>query len=143
MFYRNDTKVSPLRIQFQNIYTKASNNLQVAVNKSWYQSTNIFHMRTSLQANEIQKQPSRGVLRKRCSENMEQIYRRTPLPKCYTHRHERSLVNFLNVFRTPFLRTSLDGCFYRYLSGTICRVIHPDTFFSNTNFTLSKTLFKQ
>ena len=45
----NDTKVSPLRIQFQNIYTKESNNLQVAVNKSWYQSTNIFHMRTSLQ----------------------------------------------------------------------------------------------
>ena len=26
----------------------------------------------------IQKQPSRGVLRKRCSENMQQIYRRTP-----------------------------------------------------------------
>ena len=49
MFYMNDTKVSPLRIQFQNIYTKESNNLQVAVNKSWYQSTNIFHMRTSLQ----------------------------------------------------------------------------------------------
>ena len=30
----------------------------------------------------IQKQPSRGVLRKRCSENMQQIYRRTPMPKC-------------------------------------------------------------
>ena len=27
-----------------------------------------------------QKQPSRGVLRKRCSENMLQIYRRTPMP---------------------------------------------------------------
>ena len=25
---------------------------------------------------------NRGVLRKRCSENMEQIYRRTPTPKC-------------------------------------------------------------
>ena len=25
----------------------------------------------------VQKQPSRGVLRKRCSENMQQIYRRT------------------------------------------------------------------
>ena len=25
---------------------------------------------------------SRGVLRKRCSENMQQIYRRTPMPKC-------------------------------------------------------------
>ena len=29
-----------------------------------------------------QKQPSRGVLKKRCSENMRQIYRRTPMPKC-------------------------------------------------------------
>ena len=31
----------------------------------------------------MQKQPSRDVLRKRCSENMQQIYRRTPMPKCY------------------------------------------------------------
>ena len=29
-----------------------------------------------------QKQPSRGVPWKRCSENMQQIYRKTPMPKC-------------------------------------------------------------
>ena len=29
-----------------------------------------------------QKQPPRDVPRKRCSENMQQIYRRTPTPKC-------------------------------------------------------------
>ena len=29
-----------------------------------------------------QKQPSRRVLRKRCFENMQQIYRRTTMPKC-------------------------------------------------------------
>ena len=29
-----------------------------------------------------QKQPSRGVLRKWCSENLQQIYRRTSMPKC-------------------------------------------------------------
>ena len=29
-----------------------------------------------------QKQPSRGVLKKRCTENIRQIYRRTPVPKC-------------------------------------------------------------
>ena len=29
-----------------------------------------------------QKQPSGGALRKRCSENMQQIYRKTPMPKC-------------------------------------------------------------
>ena len=28
-----------------------------------------------------QKQPFRGVLKKRCSENMQQIYRRTPMLK--------------------------------------------------------------
>ena len=29
-----------------------------------------------------QKQPSRGVPGKKCYENMQQIYRRTPMPKC-------------------------------------------------------------
>ena len=29
----------------------------------------------------LQKQPSRGVLSKMCSENMPQIYRKTPMPK--------------------------------------------------------------
>ena len=30
----------------------------------------------------IQMQPSRGVLMKKCPENTQQIYRRTPIPKC-------------------------------------------------------------
>ena len=30
----------------------------------------------------MQKQPFRGVPRKKCSENMQAIYRRTPMPKC-------------------------------------------------------------
>ena len=29
-----------------------------------------------------QKQPPRGVPRKMCSENIQQMYRRTPIPKC-------------------------------------------------------------
>ena len=33
-------------------------------------------------ANFPQKQPPRGVPRKRCSENMQQIYSRTPILKC-------------------------------------------------------------
>ena len=32
--------------------------------------------------NEAWKQPSKGVLRKRCSENIKQIYRKTPMSKC-------------------------------------------------------------
>ena len=30
----------------------------------------------------IWKQPLRGALKKRCSENMQQMYKRTPRPKC-------------------------------------------------------------
>ena len=31
---------------------------------------------------QLQKEPPRGVLKKRYSENMQQIYRRAPMPKC-------------------------------------------------------------
>ena len=50
-------------------------------------------------------------LRKRCSENMQQIYRRIPMPKCdfeqrnfieITLRHRCSPVNLLYIYRTPF-----------------------------------------
>ena len=61
----------------------------------------------------MQKQSSGGVLKKRCSENMQQIYRRTPMPKCdfnkvaselYLNRTSAwvSPVNLLRNFRTPF-----------------------------------------
>ena len=36
----------------------------------------------NLSVKTIQKQPPRGVSRKRRSENMQQIYRRTPMSKC-------------------------------------------------------------
>ena len=44
---------------------------------------------------DVQKQLSRGVLSKRCSENMQKIYRRTPMPKCD-----------FNKFRIPFTRNT-------------------------------------
>ena len=61
-----------------------------------------------------QKQPSRGVLRKRCSENIQQNYRIAPMPKWdfnkklqsnfieISVRHGRSPVNLLHIFRTTF-----------------------------------------
>ena len=52
----------------------------------------------------IEKQPSRGVLSKRCSENTLQIYRKTPMPKC----------DFNKVAKVLVLRTPLDGCFCTY-----------------------------
>ena len=62
------------------------------------------------------EQPSRGVLRKSCSENMQQIYRRTPMPKCDFNKvsnfieialpHGCSPVNLLHVFRRAFSRNT-------------------------------------
>ena len=46
-----------------------------------------------------QKQPPRGVPRKRYSENMQQIYKRTPMPKCDT-------TNLLHIFRITFLKNT-------------------------------------
>ena len=65
----------------------------------------------------FQKQSSRGVLGKKCSEDMQQIYRRVPMPKCdfsevacnfikITLRHGCSPVNLLHIFRTPFPRNT-------------------------------------
>ena len=69
---------------------------------------------------EFQKQPLRYVLRKRCSENMQQIYRRTLMPKydfnkvalqlCWnTLWHGCSLLNLLHIFRAPFLKNISEG----------------------------------
>ena len=41
----------------------------------------------------LQKQSSRGVLRKRCSENMQEIYGRTPMPKCGFNKVAKQLWN--------------------------------------------------
>ena len=67
----------------------------------------------------IQKQPSRGVRRKRCSENMQQIYRRTPIPKCDFNKVEIALwygfssVHLLYIFRTPFPKNTSRRLFLR------------------------------
>ena len=61
----------------------------------------------------LQNQPSRG-LKKRCSENMQQIYRRTPMltcdfnkvPKQIALRHGCSPVNLLHNFRIPSPRNT-------------------------------------
>ena len=58
---------------------------------------------------DYQKQQPRGVLKKRCSENMQQIYRRKPLQSNFIEialRHGCSLANLLHIFRTPFPRNT-------------------------------------
>ena len=47
----------------------------------------------------------------RCFENMQQIYRTAPMPKCDFNKvvlHGCS-VNLLHIFRTPFLKNTFDG----------------------------------
>ena len=56
-----------------------------------------------------QKQPSRGVLKKRCSETMQQIYRRIPMLCNFieiTVWHGCSPVNLLHISKTPFYRNT-------------------------------------
>ena len=75
---------------------------------------------------EFQKKPSRGVVRKRCSENMLQICRRTPMPNCdfnkvakqrseITLRHGCSPVNFLHIFRTSFTKNTSGRLLLQFL----------------------------
>ena len=59
----------------------------------------------------IQKQPSRGVLRKRYSENMQQIYGRTTMPKCDFNKVAKKLEICCIFAEHLFLRTPVDGCF--------------------------------
>ena len=54
-------------------------------------------------------QPSKGVLMKRYSENMQQIYRRTPMPKCDFNKVAKQLCWIFSEHL--FLRTPLGGCF--------------------------------
>ena len=74
----------------------------------------------------LQKQPTRVVLMKTRSENMQQIYRRTLTPKCdfkknalqsnfveITVRHGFSPVNLLHIFRIAFARNT-SGWLLRY-----------------------------
>ena len=59
-------------------------------------------LRTCLLRNTSRKQPPRGVPRKRCSENMQQIYKRTPMPNC----------DFNKVAKQRCKGTPLNGCFW-------------------------------
>ena len=71
---------------------------------------------------EIQKQPSKRLLIKSCCENMQQIYRRTPMQKCYfnkiavqLHWNHTSAWVFSCKFAAYFL------CRYAYLKGD-CKI---------------------
>ena len=43
---------------------------------------NIYEKELMKHMNPLKKQPPRGVLEKRCSEYVQQVYRRKPMPEC-------------------------------------------------------------
>ena len=57
----------------------------------------------------LQKQPFKGVLRKRCSEIMQQICRRTPMPK----RDFNEVAKKMHTFRTPLPKNTSGGLFLK------------------------------
>ena len=54
-----------------------------------------------------EKQRSKGVFIKRCSENMQQIYRRTSMPKCEDYGDSFAIL--LHIFRAPFPKSNSVG----------------------------------
>ena len=58
----------------------------------------LLNFRTSF-TKPTQKQPSRGFLGKRCSENMQKIYRRTPMLKCDFNKVAKNCVNENKLFQ--------------------------------------------
>ena len=68
----------------------------------WSSTTKLQIFFSKINRCHLQKQPSRGVLRKRYSENMQQIYRKTPMPCNFieiTLGHRCSPVKFAACFQ--------------------------------------------
>ena len=90
--------------------TRESNRLKPLIVLNLFKFNNKDIRKTSMIF--FQKQFSVGVLRKRCSENMQQIYKRTPMSSVISIklqknfikiglRHGCSPVNLLHIFGTP------------------------------------------
>ena len=76
----------------------------------------------------FQKQTSRGVPRKRCSENMQQIYRRKPMAKCDFNKfakHDCSPVTVRYIFITPFLKNTSGWLLLIFLI-TLSKIVQVD-----------------
>ena len=86
-----------------------------------------------------QKQPFRGVLMKKCSEKLHQIYKRTPMLKCDFNKVTEELISFyipwkkqrVSMFWEGVKRDQLYKTFYQikftnlYQIFKIIRVAHP------------------
>ena len=115
----------------------------------------MFHIRTvkiwfisplkNDQNSTVQKQPPKGVLKKKCPENMQQIYRRTPMPKFdfnkvalqrtlqRTLKSQFGMIVLLQICCIfsgyLFLGTPLGGYFWLLMNKAICNLtLHQHCF---------------
>ena len=110
----------------------------------------------------FQKQPLRGVPWKRCSENMHQIYSRTPTRKCNFNkvacwsllfiklqasnfieialRHGCSAVNLLHIFRTPFPRNTSEWLLLYFSTPSVLQ-LNFNSFWVSGVFDCSRATF--
>ena len=108
--------------------------------------------RVVLKTRNHQKRPFRAVLRKSCPENIQQIYRRIPMPKCDFNKlfcnfieitlwYGCSPVNLLYIFRIRFSKSTFGGLllnFYKTctFSNIVLHIDLPiDTYFSGIPLT--------
>ena len=110
-------KPTQIRVEYAHVFCKVLDKVR---NLIW----------SSISSHSLEKQPSIGVLIKRCSENMKQIYRRTPIPKCdfskvskqLSWNHTSALV-FTYKFRTSF-RKNTSGELLLSFSRILKKSIH-------------------
>ena len=87
----------------------------------------------------LKKQPSRGFLKKRCSENMQLIYRRTPMPKCYLQLYWNltSVWVFSCKFAAYFQKTFSKE--HLWMAASAFRVFLTSTIQGNTLYRATKS----
>ena len=98
---------------------------------------------------DIQNQSSGGILRKSCSKNIQQIYKRLPMPKCDLKKFAKKIywshisawvfsckfgVHFQNNF---LIRTSMEGCFW-YSQLRNSHFLHQNCFLFFSHFVLNE-----
>ena len=66
---------------YKHVYVRFVETKFIYIKAIYFTNSNMKTQCWFLLKSNIQKQPSRGVPRKKCSENMQQIYRRTLIPK--------------------------------------------------------------
>ena len=83
----------------------------------WYLSSPQKQLNNAIRSEEkkSQKQPSRLILTKRCSEKMQQIHRRIPMPKCnfneVAKQDHKSDLSYLSVWNATYIKSYITFCF--------------------------------